>query len=58
MRPCEHLQMNYKYVLIIVAYPQDGWRLSLARAMDVLVEEKLLDCEIPNVVGSGLNSSL
>lgn len=50
--------MNYKYVLIIVAYPQDGLRLSLARAMDVLVEEKLLDFEIPNVVGSGLNSSL
>lgn len=50
--------MNYKYVLIFVAYPQDGLRLSLAGVMDVLVEEKSLDFEIPNVVRSGLNSSL
>lgn len=49
--------MSYKYVLIIAAYPPDGLRLSLARAMDVLVEEKLLDFKIAIVVGSGLSSS-
>lgn len=51
LRPCEHLQMSYKYVLTIAAYSPDVLRLSLARAMDVLVEKKLLDFKIAIVVG-------
>lgn len=39
-RPCEQLQMNHEYILVIFVYSQDRLRLSLARELTHPAGEK------------------